>query len=290
MLDAEGVEHTSASVRERNLPKAFAACRDIVLTEFDKVLLKRSKFVATRVDDVLALFLGDGVHLLRRELRVIASAEAVAAQAIATSDEGDAGAQTLDKALAHALCRLGDGILVGPVAVVLSLFEVAEQLDVDAVAVGAWQIDIIGVVGFEACGHVAPGLGQVEIEHGTQGESLAEELPHVGVVLDVAILAYALDGKVGTLDAFVEFGVGVVVGVHLRIVGRRVVVVERLFLIAGVFCRWYGTGACLYVGVHAVVGQEAAAVGVGLAEGDTDRHHLALGQTIDREGRLLVER
>ena len=158
---------------------------------------------------------------------------------------------------------------------------------VDDVTIGTRQVEVVGIVGFEACGNIAPCLDEVVVDDSTQGECFAQELCHVGVVLDVTILAEPLNGEVGTLNALVEFCVGIVCGVHLCVVCKSVVVPETLLI-----CTTLSIIRCIapfHIGVDAIVRQETSAIGVGLAKGDVDRHDFGFGEGICAEHRRGVE-
>ena len=149
-------------------------------------------------------------HLGRSQIGILRQTIAVATQTVTTGIESQTSTQTLNEVLVYTLCGLGDSVLVSPVAVILSLLKVGQQLLVDNVAVSAGQIHIIRVVWLETSWNITPGLQQVVVDDGTQCESLAQQMTHVGIVLDVTVLADTLDGKVCALDTFVELSVGVV--------------------------------------------------------------------------------
>ena len=83
-------------------------------------------------------------------------------------------------------------------------------------------------------------------------------MAHIGVVLDVTILADTLDGQIGTLDTLVELCVGIVGGVHLSVSSLSAVVPQTLLIAYAVGIRWCVTP--FYIAVNTVVGQETATV------------------------------
>ena len=288
MAYAPSVEYTSTSFRERNLPETLTTCCHIVLAELREVVLELTQRVAALVDDVETLLLGNLIHLGRSQVGILRTTETVATQAVASSIESQTGTEGFDKSLAHTFSGAGDAALVGPVAVVLSLFQVGEQLFVDNIAVGTRQVEVLRCVGFETSRHIAPSLDEVVVDHGAQGECLAQQLSHIGIVLHIAIFADALDGQVGTLDALVELGVGIVVGVHLSVTSRCVVVGKSVLVF-----KTFLVGRCddpFHIAVDAVVGKESTTIGIGLAKRNVDGHDLSLGKRVDGEYRRFVER
>ena len=162
-----GVEHAATTSREGNLPEAFATGGHVVLTEFQEVILEGTQLAGAVGNDFFALLAGNLVHLLRSQVGILRKAIAVATKTVATGIESQTCTEALDEVLVDALGRLGNLVLVSPVAVVLGLLEVGEQLLVDNVAVGARQVEVIRVVGLKASGHVAPGLDEVVVDDGT---------------------------------------------------------------------------------------------------------------------------
>ena len=131
MLDTPCIEYTTTTIRERNLPDTLTASSYIVLAELGEVLLEATQLVVTSVDDVLALFFCNLVHLLWSQLRVLAQTVTIATKTIATSVESDTGTECLDEALAYTLCCLGNRVLVWPVAVIFCFLQICEQYLVD---------------------------------------------------------------------------------------------------------------------------------------------------------------
>ena len=112
-------------------------------------------------------------------------------------------------------------------------------------------------------------------------------MAHVGVLLNVTILADTLDSQVCTLNTLVELSVGVVGLIHLGVICICGVVPQSLFICCTVVIRW-----CISpfnVRVNTVVGQETSAVWVGLTEWYVYRHYLRLGQRVSSEYRRFVE-
>ena len=121
VLHAEGVEHAATAVAEGNLEDRLTTGLDDVLAEVGEVLLEAAQRVATLVDDAQALVLGNLIHVGLRQFGVVAQAYTISTLAVATGIEGDAGTQTLDEGLAHALHALRYSRAVGPCAVAFSL-------------------------------------------------------------------------------------------------------------------------------------------------------------------------
>ena len=99
---------------------------------------------------------------------------------------------------------------------------------------------------------------------------------HVGIVLDVTIVAESLNGEVGALNALVELCIGIVGGVHLSVGVERVVVPKALLVGQAVVVGRRVTP--FHIGVDAVVGQEASAIGIGFAKRHVDRHDFSFSQ------------
>ena len=87
-------------------------------------------------DDFLTLLAGNLVHLLRCQIGILRETIAVATKSVATSIESKTCTETFDEVLADALGRLGDFVLVGPVAILRGFLEVGQKLLVDDVAIG----------------------------------------------------------------------------------------------------------------------------------------------------------
>ena len=234
-------------------------------------------------NDFLTFLTGNLVHLGRCQVGILGETIAVATQAIATGIEGKAGTQTLHEVLVDALRGLGDLVLVGPVAIVLGFLEVGQKLLVDDIAIGAWQVGVVRVVGLEACRNIAPGLDEVVVDDSTQRERFAQQLCHVAIVLNVTIGTQSLNGEVGALNALIELCIGIVGGVHLS-VGIECVVVPQALLVGETVVVGRRVTP-FHIGVDAVVGQEASTVGVGLAKRHMNGHHFCFGQRIGSEDR-----
>lgn len=183
------------------------------------------------VDDVDTLLLSNSIHLVRCQLRILALAIAIATKTVATCIESDTSAETLNEALAYSLCALCDNILVWPVAVVFCFLKVSEQYLIYRVTIATWHIYIVSIVWLQTCRNITPSLDKVVVDESTQCQSLTKKLCHIAVVLDIAILANALDSKVCTLDTLVKHSIGIIIGIHLTVGSQCVVCPKAVFIV-----------------------------------------------------------
>ena len=219
MFDTESINYTTTTRSKWDFPQRLTTCSYIVLAKLLEVLFEATKSVAMLVDDVDTLLLSNSIHLVRCQFWILALAIAIATKAIATSIESDTSTKTLNETLAYTLCALCDNILVWPIAVVFCFLKVSEQYLIYRVTVATWHIYIVCIVWLQTCRNITPSLDKVVVDESTQCQSLTKELSHITVVLNIAILADALDSEVCTLDTLVEHSIGIIIGVHLT-VGR----------------------------------------------------------------------
>ena len=306
MTHGEGVVPTSAVVAVGEYPEHLAArtgSRQVKVVQVAPQLLEarveRHAAVADhihaggqrlRVEDILLQF---GIGAQAHRTGIARTDHAVGGtQRITRGHERQTGVETLGEGLVDAVGRRGMS-LTGPRQIIVGLLQVAEDLLEDHVTARLRDIDVVADR-LRAEGHVTPGADQVVVHHGTQRQRLAQQIGHVGVVLDVAVLPQVLDVEVRTLDGRVVGRIGVRAaarGVHLAVGRQQVVAVDGLTV--GVV-RLIGlvapVVAPLDVGVQTHVGMVTATVVRLLKQSLRDTEVAPFGQLVVREDRLGVER
>ena len=140
-------------------------------------------------------------------------------QGISCRAESYSCVETLCKGLVDAVGACGDAGLERLIEVADGLVQVGKQLLEDDVAAALCNVHIVCGNRAETGRNVAPGLYEVVIYHSPEGESLAQQMSHVAVTFDIAVLAQAFYGEVCPLHCGIHHVERTVVKVHLAVVG-----------------------------------------------------------------------